>query len=388
MKKESVRHHWVAQLHKIAFPVIDALSRKQLREELPLPPKVKTRGVAYLEAFGRTLTGLAPWLVSKTEDEWEQKLQEDYIRRVRLCLDACTDPESPDYFLWKADERHSPNQPLVDAAYFVSGLLKAREVLWEPLEERVQENIRRALEDVTKIRSLSWSNWLMFSAMVEAGLYALTGKCDTMKLEFSLFKMDSFYLGDGTYGDGESFAWDYYNSYVMQPLLEEVTRLTQELYQYKAFGATLRANVLRRMQRYCEVQERLISPDGSYVATGRSSVYRMAAFQSMAHLAWQKRLPPSLPEGQVRAALQKVTDRLLTAPTLFDEKGFLRAGLYGYQPAMQDSYINTGSLYMCCAVFLPLGLHAKDSFWQCGDLPTTWEKAWSGQDIPYDTAKD
>ena len=65
----SIRHYWVEQLNRVAFPVIDALSRGRLRAELPLLPAEKKRGVAYLEAFGRTLSGIAPWLVSHPEDD-------------------------------------------------------------------------------------------------------------------------------------------------------------------------------------------------------------------------------------------------------------------------------------------------------------------------------
>lgn len=58
----------------------------------------------------------------------------------------------------------------------------------------------------------------------------------------------------------------------------------------------------KRMQRYVEHLERLIGPDGSYAPIGRSLTYRTAVFEPLGLLAWRKRLPKSLPEGQVRAA--------------------------------------------------------------------------------------
>lgn len=380
----SIRHKWVEQLHQMAYPVIAPLSQKKLKEKLPLLPKEKKRAVAYLEAFGRTLCGIAPWLTAQPEDRWEAALQEQYITLIRQCLDACTDPASPDYFVWQADKKQTQNQPLVDAAFFVSGLLKAKAVLWEPLEEQVKQNVIKALISVSKIRTNANNNWCMFSARIESGLYELTGTFDAMKTGCALAAMESFYLGDGTYGDGVHFAWDYYNSYVMHPLLEEVTAVTAGLFETDGFGAAYRETVICRMQRYCQVQERMIAPDGTYFVTGRSSPYRAAAFQSLAHLAWRELLPASLPPGQVRNALNKVLDRLFCAPDLFDKEGFLRPGVYGCQPALQDAYINTGSLYLFSTVFLPLGLGAQHPFWQSPSVPITWERAWGGYDLPPD----
>lgn len=382
--ESSIRRRWVEDLDRVAFPVIDALSRGRLRAELPLLPAEKKRGVAYLEAFGRTISGIAPWLVAQPEDAWEAELQQAYIDKIRLCLDRCTDPAGPDYFVWQPDSKQNPNQPLVDAAYFVSGLVKARSVLWEPLCARVQEQVLSALRSVSKIRNNSNNNWCMFTARVETGLWQLTGEGDWTKISASLADQASFYLGDGTYGDGHSFAWDYYNSYVMHPFLEEVTAAVSPLLEPDGFGAQFRVQVIARMQRYGEVQERLIAPDGTYVVTGRSSAYRTASFQTLAHLALHHLLPDSLTPGQVRHALTAVTQRLLAEPGLFDAKGFLRPGICGCQPALKDPYINTGSLYMFCAVFLPLGLDAGDPFWTSPDQPLTWERAWSGENLQPD----
>ena len=50
------------------------------------------------------------------------------------------------------------------------------------------------------------------------------------------------------------------------------------------------------------------------------------------------------------------------------------------------AYINTGSLYLCSTIFLPLGLSPDDAFWTDAEQPTTWEKAWSGANLPGDHA--
>ena len=58
-----MRAYWVDSLVKIACPVLDALSRERLREEMPVESvnDIDDRKTCtYLEALGRTLCGLAP----------------------------------------------------------------------------------------------------------------------------------------------------------------------------------------------------------------------------------------------------------------------------------------------------------------------------------------
>jgi len=53
---------------------------------------------------------------------------------------------------------------------------------------------------------------------------------------------------------------------------------------------------------------------------------------------------------------------------------------------MAESYISTGSLYMCAAAFLPLGLPETDEFWTGNYAEWTNKKAWNGVNIPKDHA--
>ena len=90
--------------------------------------------------------------------------------------------------------------------------------------------------------------------------------------------------------------------------------------------------------------------------------------------------------GQVKTALSQVIARTLTPPGTFDANGWLRIGLAGHQPSLGERYISTGSLYLCSAALLPLGLPADAPFWIDAEQPTTAERAWSGQSFPIDHA--
>jgi hypothetical protein len=53
---------------------------------------------------------------------------------------------------------------------------------------------------------------------------------------------------------------------------------------------------------------------------------------------------------------------------------------------MSEDYINTGSLYLCTAALLPLGLPAADPFWAAPARDWTAKKAWNGEDVGADHA--
>jgi hypothetical protein len=144
--------------------------------------------------------------------------------------------------------------------------------------------------------------------------------------------------------------------------------------------------VQERLTRWAGIQERMIAPDGSYPAIGRSIAYRCGAFQGLALAALRRMLPKEVSPAQARIALTRVIRRTLEAPGTFDEQGWLRIGLAGHQPGLGETYISTGSLYLCSVALLPLGLPADDPFWSGPAEKTSWERLWGGQDLPADKA--
>jgi hypothetical protein len=144
--------------------------------------------------------------------------------------------------------------------------------------------------------------------------------------------------------------------------------------------------VRERAVRYAAIQERLIAPDGSFPAIGRSLAYRFGAFHLLALMALRRALPDGVAPAQVRGALTAIVRRSIEAPGTFDPNGWLRIGFCGHQPGVGETYISTGSLYLCSVGLLPLGLPASDPFWSAPAAPWTSVRAWSGQAFPIDHA--
>lgn len=374
------RNIWVNSLIKIAGPVLESLSQRNLHQELPLEFHKERAKYAMLEAFGRTLCGIAPWLDAEGLSSEEEALRSHYAQMALEALDAATDPDSPDFMYFDGDD-----QPLVDAAFLCHGLLRTPKSLIDPLDDRVRENLIRALRSSRKIVPY-FCNWIFFSAMVEAGLYRLGAKdYDLTRVAYAVRTFEGWYKGDGVYGDGMEFHWDYYNSFVIQPMYLDVLRTFAPL---RSEFADLQQKVTGRAARYAAVLERLIAPDGTYPILGRSICYRFGAFQLLSQAALQHFLPEELSPAQVRCALTAVIQRVMEAPSLFDEKGWLLPGVYGNQPSLAEGYINRGSLYLCSGVFLALGLAPQDAFWSLPEEDWTARKIWKGVDMPRDHAID
>ncbi|NEU67612.1 DUF2264 domain-containing protein [Spirosoma agri] len=374
------RAYWLRTLLKVAEPVLTALAQNRLKMDMPVesvPGQQEGRlAVSHLEALGRTVAGLAPWLQLEVEDTPEGRTRQRYFDLTWKSIANAVNPQAPDYLNFTKG-----GQPLVDAAFLAHGLLRAPK-LWSALSAEEQTNLVKALQATRSIKP-GYSNWLLFSAMVEAALLKFTGSGDELRMDYAIRQHQAWYKGDGVYGDGPDFHWDYYNSYVIQPMLLDVVRT---LVEAKKADQNLYEPLLVRAQRYGIVQERLINPDGSFAAFGRSLAYRCGAFQLLSQLTLQNNLPSDLSPGQVRAALTAVIHRTMDVSGTFDPKGWLQIGLCGHQPSIGETYISTGSLYLCSVAFLPLGLPATDPFWLATGEDWTSKKIWSGQDVKTDHA--
>ena len=376
------REYLIKLLTKIADPVLISLSKNELKSTIPLAANNPgSANHANLEAFARLLSGMAPWLNLGADQSPEGLLRKKYIDLARQGLTNATDPKATDFMNFDKGA-----QALVDAAFLAQALLRAPDQLWNPLDKKTQQNILAALRS-SRVIIPKLNNWLLFSAMVEAALLKFDNSGDRMRIEYAINQHMIWYKGDGIYGDGVNFHWDYYNSFVIQPMLLEVIQTVAEKDKSKGLSS-LYDLVLKRAKRYAFIQERLISPEGTYPAIGRSLAYRFGAFQHLAKIALMKELPDGLTPQQVRPALYTLIKRQAEMPGTFNADGWLQIGFTGDQPNIGESYINTGSLYLCSEAFLILGLPATDPLWTLPDENWSSKKLWNGETIPRDHAID
>jgi hypothetical protein len=373
------RQFWIDVTRRLADPVLTNLANETLKARMPVEQAsgANRESVTHLEALGRLLAGIAPWLDLPADGTPEGQLRAKYAGLARRAIDRAVDPSSRDFLNFTKG-----GQPLVDAAFLAQAVLRAPRALRESLDPGTRANLVSALVS-TRAIAPGFNNWLLFSAAVEAALAALGAPWDRMRVDYALRQHDQWYKGDGAYGDGPQFHWDYYNSFVIQPMMLDVLDVCRD---QSAAWKELAGRVEQRARRYAAVLERLIAPDGTFPPIGRSLAYRFGALQALAHVALRRSLPDGVSPAQTRAALTAVIRRSIEMPGTFDEQGWLRIGFAGHQPGVGERYISTGSLYLCAVGLLPLGLPASDEFWSAAAQPWTSARAWSGQAFPIDRA--
>jgi hypothetical protein len=373
------RTFWIAVMRRLADPVLTHLANGTLKARMPVEQAAGTdrRSVTHLEALGRLIAGIAPWLELPADDTPEGRMRVEYADLARRAIARAVDPSSPDFLNFTRDR-----QPLVDAAFLAQGLLRAPRALRDGLDPAAKRHLIAALESTRSIVP-NYNNWLLFTATVEAGLKSLGADWDRLRVDYALRQHEQWYKGDGIYGDGAEFHWDYYNSFVIHPMLIDVLDVCKE---ENTAWKDLAGRVGTRARRYAAIQERLIAPDGSFPAIGRSLAYRFGAFHLLAQMALRHSLPQGVIPAQVRGALTAIIRRSIDAPGTFDADGWLRIGFCGHQSAVGETYISTGSLYLCAVGLLPLGLPPADDFWSAPAQPWTSVRAWSGQAFPIDHA--
>lgn len=383
-KKKTVektdRQVWADLCYKISQPVLENMSKGNFQKDFPLELSPTWDGrdtkVAYLETFARLMAGISPWLALPDDGTPEGKQRKQLHEWAIQAYKNAVDPNSPDKITWLTNT----SQPLCDASYLVESFMRAPEATWGQLDEVTKKRYIEGLKSLRTIRP-AYNNWLLFRAMVEVFFMSIGEDVDEYALSVGLQKMSEWYLSDGWYSDGPEYAMDYYNSYVMHPMMVEVVEMCKK----HKFSTPISFDLaVKRMNRFNTILERFISPEGAYPAVGRSVIYRMGAFQTLAMSAWKYGLPKDLTNGSVRSALTCVMKRMFAVDGNFDDKGYLRLGFAGHQPNLANYYSNNGSLYMTSLVFMPLGLPADHPFWTAPAEPWTSQKAWSGQEFPED----
>lgn len=369
-RKSMTRNEWCALALKICLPVLEPLAKGDLKLVF-----IDKRPTACLEAFARVLLGLAYWIESAdTEAVYVGEL-------ARKALEVAANPNARDYMNFSSHE-----QCLVEAAILAQALVRAPTQLWARLPMHVKKNVVSSLK-LTRRFEPHDNNWVLFPTMVEAFFLSIGEAVDIHRLSVGINHYKKWYCGDGMYMDGEEFHFDYYNSFIIHPMLTDILDIVSKHNVELTPFAEIHN---KRLQRCGVIQERLIAPDGTYPPVGRSITYRCGAFHALALCAYRNNLGDTLKPSQVCLALSRVIRATLEHPDTFESEsgyGYLTIGLYGKQPGLAEPYINHGSVYICTTVFAPLGLPQDSPFWSGEDVMTTWERLQQGidgmRDRPY-----
>ena len=183
----------------------------------------REKKVLYLECFGRLMDGITPWLSLPDDNTEEGKIRKKLRELAILSYKNAVDPNNPDFLLW---ESQRSRQPLVDAAYLAESFLRAPN-LWNQLDEITKQRYKECFSKIRYIQPYE-NNWLLFSGIVECFFILMGEKPDKERMYFITSKMNEWYVGDGWYSDGRRFAMNYYNSFVIHPMLIQMLEIMEK----------------------------------------------------------------------------------------------------------------------------------------------------------------
>lgn len=308
-----------------------------------------------LEAFARTFL-LASFRMAG-EPQSAGWLAEWYAKG----LDAGTNPSNPDRWPTPGEL----GQAKVEAASLAVGLALTRDLLWDKLPQRVQEQLVAWFETVIG-EDYPPINWVWFQIVVETFLATVGGRSSDEDIDGGLAIHDSLYRGHGWFADGPERAYDHYVGWAFHvyPQLWALMAPADPRVQARL---DLDGN---RLADYLDDAAYLVGANGAPLIQGRSLIYRVAAAAPFwaGELAGHTRLSP----GLARRAASGMLNYFARHGAISDG-GLLSIGWHGEFAGMKQSYSGAGSPYWAAKGFLGLMLPEDHRVWTAVEEPLPLE---------------
>jgi hypothetical protein len=264
-------------------PLVSAYAQGGARVTLGETATIYDAATAQLEAFARPLWAVVPLVAGGgTFVHWDL---------IRAGLVRGTDQNDPQYWGAIADTEQMADQRMVEAAPIGLALALVPEQVFDPLGADERRGLLGWLEPINRLAPAP-NNWWFFRVLVNLGFARVGGPFDRAAVDGSFEKIESYWLGDGWYRDGELENTDFYIAWAF--------------HFYGLIYATLAAQtdpdrcarLRQRARRFAKDWEARFDAFGRVVAYGRSLTYRFGGAAFWGGLAFADE--DALPWGQVR----------------------------------------------------------------------------------------
>ena len=133
---------------------------------------------------------------------------------------------------------------------------------------------------------------MLFNVIINTVLKYLGEDYSQKEIDFYLFEMDKYYVGDGWYRDGVHDVYDYYAAWAIYFYYLLWIKIDGDSHPQ------LRDAIIGRVTQFIESYRYLFSGDGGYPCYGRSMTYRCAAVSIYPLLEFLE--IKAIPSGQAR----------------------------------------------------------------------------------------
>ncbi|MEU3614886.1 DUF2264 domain-containing protein [Streptomyces sp. NPDC006872] len=244
-------------------------------------------------------------------------------------------------------------QPLVEAASIALALRLTRPLLWDRLDDGVQQRAAAWLGDA--LTAEPWPcNWELFPVTVGGFLGSIGHQPEASRkaVDRGLERIEQWYVGDGWYTDGAGRAFDYYNGWAMH--------LYPILHAWLADDPDLLTRYGSRLEAHLADYARLFGGDGAPMRQGRSLTYRFATTAPL----WLGALTGHTPlaPGETRRLASGALKYFLERDAV-DERGLLTLGWHGPDESVLQGYSGPASPYWASKGFLGLLLPPEHEVW-------------------------
>lgn len=329
-------------LKAIVNPLLSYYSEEKAELVLGVTATCYDQKAIRLEAFSRPLWGLVPFFAGGGS------LPEFEII-YRKGLAAGTNPLSKEYW----GEPHTFDQRFVEMAAISYGLILTPDKLWEPLSETEKDNLANWLYGINEY-ALPVCNWILFAVLVNIALKKIGRKYDEDKLKTYLEGVETFYLGEGWYQDGDSGQKDYYVSFAIHFYSLFYAKVMEKEDPNRCAIFKDRASLFAKQFIYWFDEE------GAGLPYGRSLTYRFSQVSFFSACLMADVMPFSI--GVMKGLIVRHLCDWMKKP-IFDRDDILTIG-YGYPNlVMGERYNGPGSPYWALKTFAVLMLPNEHPFW-------------------------
>ncbi|HLQ72229.1 MAG TPA: DUF2264 domain-containing protein [Bacillota bacterium] len=306
-----------------------------------------SRQVAGYEAFSRPLWGISPLIAGGGSTS----IWHEYIEGLK----NGTNRDHPEFWGYPRDY----DQRTVETAAIGLTLALCREEINASFNEEEKNNVYQWISVVNGKKTPD-NNWNLFKVLVNLGLKQIGMPFDHEANEQAFERIETYYLGDGWYSDGQTDQKDYYVSFAIHfycliyaKLMETEDSERSALYKDRAI-------------QFAQDFIYWFSADGSSIPFGRSMTYRFAQTAFWSALAFAD--VEALPWGVIKGLVLRHLRWWMRRP-IFTHDGLLTIG-YGYPNLiMTESYNAPGSPYWGMKSFLVLALGEEHPFWKQEEQP-------------------
>lgn len=295
----------------------------------------------------------------------------DYINKIMLEGTDSKNDRCFDKDVTEKNELVFANQSITEFAAYMVAVALARETLWDRLSEQEQEQIAQwILKWASYALKYSWQNnhyWYPVFCIEILKQLGYSAPENEEYLQKAYDFLESFYVGNGWYSDGDFGRFDYYQAWAH--------------HAYTLLWTVVIGNKDPRHHEKCEVYKRRseeflhffahwFDSDGGYAAFGRSLSYRFAAVSAFGLGAVAG---CDIDLGQARNIIQKNINYFYekSIPT---EDGRFPCGFLYSTPRFAESYASEGA--NCCYFegFMCLMADETHPLWNADTAPMPIEQ--------------